>query len=85
VSAPWYSDEALRKQAEAERLRLAGEPVPLTLLCGIMEPRTQAEPHERCVHCGSDARDQAGGGGSHGVRWCGLCLGRGRDEGYRRP
>lgn len=85
AETPWYSDEALRKQAEADRLKAAGEIVPLELLLGILEPRTPPEQHERCRHCRSDARDEAGGSESKGARWCDLCLSRGRDEEYRRP
>lgn len=76
----WYSDDALQKQTEVKRIIDAGRKAPLTLLFGLMEPRTQPEPHERCVNCGSDARDRAGGGESKGARWCSLCLDRGRDE-----
>lgn len=59
-------------------------PAPLSLLFGFCEPRTQPAHHERCVNCGSDGRDGAGGDERHGVRWCSLCLGRGWDEDYAR-
>jgi len=81
VSESWYSDEALAKQAAA-RDWPEGTPQPVSLLFGILEPRIPPEQHERCVHCGSDARDEAGGGESKGVRWCGLCLSRRRDDDY---
>lgn len=78
----WFSDEALAKQA-AMRALPEGTTAPLELLFGCMEPRTQPEEHERCIHCGSDARDGQGGVSiSKGVPWCYLCLGRGRDEDY---
>ena len=77
----WYSDEALRKQAEA-RSYSEGEPPPLSLLFGLLEPRTQPDLHERCHHCGGDGRDGAGGAEVKGVRWCSLCLSRGRDDDY---
>lgn len=78
----WYSDEALRKQAEVKRLTDAGEQPPLTLLLGIMQPRIAPEQHERCENCRSDAREQVGGEERKGVRWCSLCLDRGRDDDY---
>lgn len=84
TDAEWWSDEALRKQAELKEWP-EGTPPPLALLCGLFEPRTQPEPHERCVHCGSDARPQAFGATSKGRPFCGLCLGRGNDEDYEAP
>jgi hypothetical protein len=77
----WFSDEALRKQAVLRDWAGPDGP-PLALLAGMYEPRTVAGPHERCVRCGSDARDRAGGGQSKEVLWCGLCLDRGHDEDY---
>ena len=75
----WYSDEALRKQAAVVALP-KGEHLSLEMLFGMYEPRTQPAAHEACSHCGGDGRDEAGGGESKGVRWCSLCLGRGRDQ-----
>jgi hypothetical protein len=57
----WFSDEALRRQAEARRLDAAGERVPFELICGILEPRVPPTPEECCYHCGSDARSEVGG------------------------
>lgn len=76
----WFSDEALRKQAEADALIARGEPVPLSVMCGIFQPRTQPTAVERCTHCQSDAREGAGGEEIDGKRWCFLCISRGRDE-----
>lgn len=81
----WFSDEALSKQADVRAHIDAGTQPPLALLLGLMQPRTQPDQHERCVHCRSDGRDGAGGGESKGVRWCSLCLDRGRDEDYEPP
>lgn len=78
----WFSDEALRKQAAARRYTDAGQRIPLELLAGLLAPRTQPAAEERCASCGSDAREQVGGAQSRGVRWCDLCLDRGRDEDY---
>lgn len=71
----WYSDEALEKQ------RIVSEwpedkPLPLELIVGIGQPRTPAEPHERCVCCELDARDEANGVDVDGERYCGICYGR---------
>lgn len=76
----WFSDEALRKQAEADALIDRGEPVPLSVMCGIFEPRTQPTEAERCANCRSDAREGAGGEEIGGKRWCFLCISRGRHE-----
>jgi hypothetical protein len=77
---PYYSDEALRKQAEADALRANGEPVPLTLMLGIIEPRIKATPAERCNCCALDARDDEGGEEHGGLRRCYICVGRGHHE-----
>lgn len=78
----WYSDEALRKQKLADGWP-EGTPVPVSLLLGILEPRTQPQEHEKCVYCGSDARDGEGGvSTSKGYPFCFLCLGRGHDEDF---
>ena len=82
MSDKWFSDEALRKQAALKTMQERGEESALSALCGFLEPRTQPQEYERCVHCRSDARDKAGGGESKGARWCGLCLVRGRDDDY---
>jgi hypothetical protein len=71
-----YSPEALRKQAEVDRLMDAGERVPLDLMFGLYEPATHATEAERCVCCQGDARPEWGGNGKH----CQLCIGRGHDE-----
>lgn len=76
----YYSDEALALQAEMDRLKAAGEPIPLALYCGIAEPRVKATAAERCVCCGLDARDDEGGEERYGVRWCFICVGRGHPE-----
>jgi hypothetical protein len=39
VSAPYYSDEALAKQAEMDRKRAAGEPITTDDMLGILQPR----------------------------------------------
>jgi hypothetical protein len=80
MSEPYYSDEALRKQSEADALRAAGERIPLALMAGILEPRVKATPAERCNCCGLDARDSEGGEERNGLRWCFLCIGRGHHE-----
>lgn len=76
-----FSEAALAKQAEVDRLRAAGEPVPLVLMWGIFEPAVPPIEAERCAHCGADARADHMFGGDG--RFCGLCLDRGRDEDYR--
>lgn len=73
MSESWFSDEALAKQAALERGEGTGG---FSDLIGIWEPRTQPTDNERCHHCGGDARDGAGGD----WHFCGLCLGRDRDE-----
>jgi hypothetical protein len=73
----WFSDEALRKQAT-----LAVMPRDLinwSHVRGVWEPRTQPTADERCRCCGGDAREGAGGSGTH----CGICVGRGHDEDTR--
>lgn len=80
MTESYYSDEALRKQAEADELKAKGEPVPLTLIAGIAEPRVKATPAERCNCCGLDARDSEGGEEHRGLRWCYICVGRGHHD-----
>ena len=72
----WYSDSALVKQAEVERKTAAGEPITIGDMCGIYEARTQPTEAERCVCCGTDARERCGGNGTH----CYICIGRGHHE-----
>lgn len=79
-SDEWYSDEALRKQRELERLEEAGEEIPTDLLIGILEARVPPTEEECCTHCGSDARKEVGGEKFHGERWCWLCFSRGYHE-----
>jgi hypothetical protein len=75
----WFSDASIAKLAEIERKEAAGEPVSWSDMAGLLEPRTQPSDDERCRHCESDAREGAGGDG----KFCGLCIGRGRDEDYQ--
>lgn len=76
----WYSDEALRKQAEGDALIARGEPIPLDVMCGMFAPRVRATGDDLCANCDQDARQEVGGREHHGKRWCQLCLGRGRHE-----
>lgn len=76
----WYSDHANAQLAEIKRKEAAGEPGSWLDWVGILEPRIPAKEHERCDHCGSDAREPSGGDGL----FCGLCLNRDRDEDYTR-
>lgn len=79
---PEFSPEALRKQAEYDRLKAAGEPIPWSLMAGIYEPATKPTEAERCRHCGADARPTTMFGGDG--EFCDLCITRGHDKDYRR-
>lgn len=74
----WYSDDALRKQAELDARIARGETVPLDVWCGLLAPRVQPTEAEQCANCEGDARDQVGGEEICGKRWCSLCVSRGR-------
>lgn len=71
-----YSDAALAKQAEWDRIEAAGGKPPLSLLYGIAEPRVKPTADERCHCCGLDARPEWGGNGTH----CSVCIERGHDD-----
>jgi len=72
----WFSDEALARQDEIDKLIRAGKYVDSDLTIGMLEPRVPPTPDECCAHCGSDARDQVGGEEVAGRRWCWLCHSR---------
>lgn len=77
----WFSDEALRKQAEIQRLKEAGEEVPSELFHGMLEPRVSPKKHELCTNCGRDAREQIGGEVHDELLWCAICVQRKRHLG----
>jgi hypothetical protein len=72
----WFSDEALRKQAEIQRRKEAGEDVPAELFYGVWEPRVLPEEDEMCACCGLDARVQVGGEIHNERHWCAICVDR---------
>ena len=76
---PYYSDDALAKQAALAALP-DGAVAPWSMLLGICEPRVQPTDAERCNCCGLDARDSEGGEAIDGKRWCSICIGRGHHE-----
>ena len=75
MSESEYSDAALAKQAALHDKARRGEPVWISDLWGIWEPRVHPTDAERCRHCGGDARPEWGGDGLH----CGLHVARGYD------
>ena len=77
VTMPYYSDDALAKQAALAALP-DGAVAPLSMLLGICEPRVKPTDAERCNCCGLDARDSEGGEAIK--RWCFICIGRGHHE-----
>ena len=79
VTMPYYSDDALAKQAALAALP-DGAVAPLSMLLGICEPRVKPTDAERCNCCGLDARDSEGGEAIDGKRWCFICIGRGHHE-----
>ena len=70
----WFSDDALRKQDEVQRLKEAHEPVPVDLFDGMFEPRVPPTADECCHHCGLDARTETSGRKVGEYRWCVICL-----------
>ena len=76
---PYYSDDALAKQAALAALP-DGTVAPWSMLLGICEPRVKPADAERCNCCGLDARDSEGGEAIDGKRWCFICIGRGHHE-----
>jgi len=76
MSEEWFSDAALAKQAEFDRLRTDGEEIPLSIMEGLLEPRVPPTEDEKCCCCGTDARDETGGIEYEGKRWCLICEGR---------
>ena len=57
---PYYSDDALAKQAALAALP-EGAVAPVSMLLGICEPRVKPTDADRCNCCGLDARDSEGG------------------------
>ena len=79
MTEPYYSDDALAKQAALAALP-EGAVAPFSMLLGICEPRVKPTDAERCNCCGLDARDSEGGEAIDGKRWCFICIGRGHHE-----